>query len=98
MRPTANTAFAASHSSSRQVPGSLAELPEPDRQDRRAVSPGGGVDVAARVIAPRLSEMLGQSVNRSSLAPPSAEKFDLFFTSEGLAMDIGGNFRNAEID
>jgi len=63
MRPTANIAFAAvAFVLAAGFPAQAQNYPSQTIKIVVPFPPGGGVDVVARVIAPRLSEMLGQSV------------------------------------
>ena len=60
--PDANTALAAVAFMIARIPGAGANYPNQTIKIVVPFPPGGGVDVVARVIAPRLSELLGQSV------------------------------------
>ena len=63
MRPTANIAFAAvAFVLAAGFPAQSQNYPSQTIKIVVPFPPGGGVDVVARVIAPRLSELLGQSV------------------------------------
>src|SRR5918995_2602128 len=62
MRATVITAFAAVAVIAAGVPAQSQNYPSQTIKIVVPFPPGGGVDVVARVIAPRLSEMLGQSV------------------------------------
>ena len=62
MRPIAKTAFAAVALILAGLPAQAQNYPSQTIKIVVPFPPGGGVDVVARVIAPRLSELLGQSV------------------------------------